>query len=726
MSETSVLQLLAEGRIREAIRLLLNVTTFGTRVYMELWRLESWHERLETAKNIGSITRGDYEQGIQQITQQLAELSWRLEMRDASEPKPTASESIPDDGFESVDIEPASPPPPSTPPSFPNEPAPSKSRGKTDSPEHFRLVNTGFSTPDAPKVPLSPDQTLAQKQNYFFWLEVGDLIKGAIDKSPEPLPVGHLPEEAELDVALYALGDGFTLVAGADVGQLKLNKAGEAEVSRQPIPSGAPAGVPEKRLFFPLQSGAPGEGLLKCNIYCRGILVQSREIRAVISPFPEFRLMALSTELIYSLSFTLTAEQLNRNRGHQLSILLSESDHDSHSLQIFGSRRFKNDASFDEGEISNMLTQIRGALRKAAWGTEAEYVAGQKYLYENNPRDLRQLSTDLIRLAIRGYGLYSAVVSRLAGGGPKEIGELEDILREPGYIQFVLQKGARQVLPLAALYDHPLDTGMVDQLTLCDNFRTALEQKKPLVECECFQGKCPNHDNDTVVCPGGFWGYRHYLGMPQSIGNSAYAPAEIFYSGKPNFAMAVWKKDDFKKRAEHVANLRKHLDVDWQYAEERTQALDMLKGQSFQLAYFYCHGGVSDLLTPFILVGDNDQGFIRPDTIMAKRIVWENSHPLVFLNGCHTTALSPEQAMQFVGMFVEYALCAGVIGTEITIFEPLAVAFAEAFIDRFSKGVTVGQAIRDTRLDLLQQYNPLGLVYIPFVTGGLQLVRKPA
>ena len=64
---------------------------------------------------------------------------------------------------------------------------------------------------------------------------------------------------------------------------------------------------------------------------------------------------------------------------------------------------------------------------------------------------------------------------------------------------------------------------------------------------------------------------------------------------------------------------------------------------------------------------------------------------------------------------------AGVIGTEVTIFEPLAVAFAEAFLRAFDAGSMLGWAVRDARLALLGQGNPLGLVYIPFAAADLEL-----
>ena len=73
--------------------------------------------------------------------------------------------------------------------------------------------------------------------------------------------------------------------------------------------------------------------------------------------------------------------------------------------------------------------------------------------------------------------------------------------------------------------------------------------------------------------------------------------------------------------------------------------------------------------------------------------------------------------------FVE-AEVSGVIGTEIGVTTTLAGEFAQQFFDHLiNKGEPVGQIIKDLRLDLLMKYNPLGLVYTPYCSADLQLIR---
>jgi hypothetical protein len=62
----------------------------------------------------------------------------------------------------------------------------------------------------------------------------------------------------------------------------------------------------------------------------------------------------------------------------------------------------------------------------------------------------------------------------------------------------------------------------------------------------------------------------------------------------------------------------------------------------------------------------------------------------------------------------------GAVGTEISVFEGFASTFAERCLRRFSHGQTIGSALRDARLETLENGNPLGLVYVPFVISDLR------
>jgi hypothetical protein len=95
----------------------------------------------------------------------------------------------------------------------------------------------------------------------------------------------------------------------------------------------------------------------------------------------------------------------------------------------------------------------------------------------------------------------------------------------------------------------------------------------------------------------------------------------------------------------------------------------------------------------------------------------------VFINGCHTVDLSPTDLVSFNDSLAR-CHAAGVIGTEISVPETLAQAFARAFFKRLLGGAKVGQIVHELRMALLEQYNPLGLVYTPYCSDDLEVVLQ--
>jgi hypothetical protein len=317
-------------------------------------------------------------------------------------------------------------------------------------------------------------------------------------------------------------------------------------------------------------------------------------------------------------------------------------------------------------------------------------------------------------------------INQLAGGRD-EADKLAELMRKSGLVQFALKESARFVVPAALIYDYDLETNAnLSDYTLCSTFQDALNNPGSLEDCSCFKGKCPSRgNNDTVICPSGFWGYRHGLGMPLSVATAPDAPLEILYQQEPQLAVGVSTDPAFTLRPAHEQALQSlQPGLGWNYGATRDDVFKLLKDTKPHLVYFFCHGGVANNV-PYIQVGAPTERGITRDNLRLKRIRWDDSHPLVFINGCHTTALEPEVALELVSAFVENARASGVVGTEITIFEPLARAFAEECLRRFLGGTPISEAVRGARLALLKVGNPLGLVYISFAMASLRLDKQP-
>jgi hypothetical protein len=592
-----------------------------------------------------------------------------------------------------------------------------------------RVVNTGFAPQTDPDSLIAPTMPLQTGEVYFFWLDIGRPEAKSMEVTPVDIPA--VSAKTRLTVALFGFADGLEITPGADIGELEVQENGQVRVVRQPLESSPPGSrYLKRRLFFPVRTPRrSGTYRMRCNIYRGQILLQSRLISAQTADHPqaltrgEKPLRSFLDD--YSLVRTINPVHLNQMAEHRLSILLNQNGDGTHSFHLFGfdgREKFKqDDIRFKEGELQGMIDQARGTLRIASWGKAEEWKEGLPYRYQDRKPDVPRLKNDLSNLARWGYEFYTEIQARMAGG-EKAVAAFEGMLAEPGYLQIAMKESPRYLLPSAMIYDYPLDTGL-DHYELCPGFEEAFRQGRALEGEACFRGRCPSRNELTVVCPSGFWGFRHFLGMPLSVEKGADAPGMIPFQIPLRVAMGV--ATDLELLEAHKRNLEQLRPGSvWEYAATRDEVFKSLKG-SPHVVYFYCHGGLQRD-APYLQVGSpQDPGRILPSNLTAYKIAWENPRPLVFLNGCHTTAVQPLQALDFVSRFVAKCNCAGVIGTEITIFEQLATVFAQECLRRFFAGQSIGEAVRGARLKLLSEGNPLGLVYIPFVLGGLKLVSQP-
>jgi hypothetical protein len=279
------------------------------------------------------------------------------------------------------------------------------------------------------------------------------------------------------------------------------------------------------------------------------------------------------------------------------------------------------------------------------------------------------------------------------------------------------------------VYDYPLDSNRATLRFCSAAVRALADGDRDLTTEPCFDGRCPSYDRLDVVCPGGFWGYRHEIGVPLSLGGGHPGAAtdmapRIPGGDAPVFVVGSTTDPQFTQRLQHLTTLRGlHTPLIWQLGEERDAVLDLLQHTAPHVVYFLCHGVEKDGL-PGLVVGDpRHPQAITPDNLAAYRIAWPATRPLVVLNGCRTSALDPTRPLNFVETFLQDTHASGVLGTEVTVFEPLACAFAEEVLRRFVRDdVTLGRAVRESRLALLRNGNPLGLAYVPYAPTELQMV----
>jgi len=589
---------------------------------------------------------------------------------------------------------------------------------------HTRVVNTGFASQMYPDVAIDRRMPLQTGKSYYFWVEISKPSKGSIEEVPADIP--SVGARTRLTVVVFGFQDGLLMTPGSDIGEMETQEDGAVNVVTQPFD--APPLFSRRlagRLFFPVRCpSSEGTFRMRCNIYWGQILLQSREIHACVMAEPHMLMegeRALRSLLDYTLSQELNPGHLTRLAEHSLSILLNSNGDGTNSLHVYGSKGTlkykKDDIRFQESRLQKLIELARGSLRIASWGSNEEWKEGLAFKYQDRKRDLARLSKDLINMAQWGREFYIPFKIRT---------DFEEVLCEPSLIQIAMKDTPAYVLPAAMIYDYPLDVG-ADNLSICQSFAEAFKQGSSLKNHECFKGNCPSRQEEKTVCPSGFWGFRHYIGMPLSLERkrteedaNKMVERDITTSIRftDDLTMVIGAATDFRLLQSHEESLRAlNPNLVCQYADTREKVFEFLQS-SPHFVYFYCHGALLRDELSYLQVGAKDKIF--PSNFDAVR--WNDPQPLVFLNGCRT--IDPIGALNFIEPLVQLSKCSGVIGTEITIYEELATVFAEEFFNCFLGEQHVGMSIRNARLKLLEEGNPLGLVYIPYAIAGLKVEKS--
>lgn len=586
-------------------------------------------------------------------------------------------------------------------------------------PTREREVRTGFSGGRLATVVRSATRPLVAGRRYHFWVELGPPVAGPASQAV-PLTVALYGYDGELDLA-------------STLGEWELGVDGEARVRHQAALHRGAHGKDEtlgRRLVFPIVAPVDrGRHRLRCSFYHEGTLVQSWVVTVLVrtrGPLGWVRALrarrrgevASGRERDFAVSRTLDAGHLRQMAPHRLSLMLNDNDPEGHSFRVFGTEGFHGSAAIGTGELGALSGKLRRVLEDIVADHPPDGLP--TYRYAHAP-DLDRLRADLTRLARWGYRAYADLVHRLARGVPggerRAADRLAELLREPGRIQVANRLEATAVVPAAFLYDHPLDTDLAD-LGLCPSFVAALGAG-PLAETRCFLGRCPSYRQLDVVCPAGFWGFRHVIGMPQSLAEGDGGPTDmplVAGTRADSIPVAVFRDPAFSELSAHLDRLRDlGPGLGWEVLDRRASILQRLGACQPPLVYLYCHGG-RDGGVAYVQLGHPGEPLLTGDALLAYGVVWDVSHPLVFLNGCQTAAVGPETPLELVSAFVQHTQAVGVIGSEVTLFEPLACRFAEEFLRLLLvEGHDVGTAVRSARLSLLADCNPLGLVYVPFV-----------
>jgi hypothetical protein len=310
---------------------------------------------------------------------------------------------------------------------------------------------------------------------------------------------------------------------------------------------------------------------------------------------------------------------------------------------------------------------------------------------------------------------------------------LRDRLRGSKLIQIASMKSANYVFPWSLVYDHKFRKSPAN--VLCAIVGAVLDRGgsvEDLRSTVCFTDECPDRNDPKVVCPAGFWGFRHRIEQPLPTlatiddqddsatgGTPRYdVSTEIPLAGSAAPEVVIGVSEALQGWSEHVDLAKGQLGGYPALASSVDPLLDGLRRLDLHLAYFYCHGGRVGKKAYLGLGNRREEDQLFPQYL--DSLSWPDQHPFVFINGCRTVGVSPEDFLSFKKMFAR-AQASGLLGTEIAVPEELAQHVALQFLEAFVRQVPIGEIVHNLRLELLTRCNPLGLAYTPYCMASLRL-----
>ena len=617
----------------------------------------------------------------------------------------TQHASIPPKGIDFGDISFSLMPVPESSPPIPEPTTRGPETPQRTTDVRARYVNTWF-TDRIDGQPFSSDRGLVRSKPYWLQLHIGPLLEESIIVAPRPIDpdLPPIPDEGLL-LRVKLFSHDFEIEN--DTHELRLFATGATE--RLHIALTAPDTV--------------GEARLRAGIYYQNNLVQSFLFHAWVDEYEWSGRgnRAIWAEVEYSLSEDLA--DITQLQPRRVNIFVNDSPDGTHMVGVVGTPT-EGALSVGRDKMKEAVTEFRARLLTIVMDEQ------QKYRYgPDNAGGKDQFVDDLKTLAYLGNALFRSVFYR-----DETIDFTRDLRQalagaQPAVIQ-VARLSSDFVFPWAGIYDQRLTVDR-EKNQVC---LKPLQQATPAAALDTCNACLQRHGQDpNTICLSGFWGFRHIVEQPLSVvreGQPTSIVREIKASGAPAASMNVYTGNDFKLRSGHQA----WIDALIQQKAGKLIFSDKLEHvkrglpQPQQLCYFYCHGGSSPKsLNPWLTVGQ-DERFMPPDLYgMALEEGWrfQNVRPLVLINACHSIEFTPEALSAFLPEFAT-AGASGIIGTEVSVFEPLAVEFGQGLIQAFLDGEPIGPAVQGLRWQLLLKYNVLGLVYTPYCYADLCLVSDSA
>ena len=570
-----------------------------------------------------------------------------------------------------------------------------------------RVVNTWFSRDESQAVPRTA--SLVGGTPYQLNVMVGPPSRSSNIRLPMALPEGQL--------AAYYTGDGLPVRVVLFSSDFELiDRETELKLPRPPAASDPVV----LNVIAPVRGDS---GHLRVNLYYQNNLLQSIMITAAVAAAEvagDGR--GNSGEVEWALSDSL--RDIDRFEQKAVNFVLNQTPGGTHLIGVVGTG-FRQQFSFGETELHDRIENARGALQWIC----GDPTKGQKYRFEPANRGSKgNFREHMSGLAEFGYDLYDQLLSSQDDAFEAK---LSKALIKPTTLQAAAMKSAKYVFPWALVYDrpivpHPTNQVCPDFMKLLDGGATAAQ----LANSQCFVLGCAHHGNVNVVCPSGFWGFRHVVEQPLAIAQAPepdHVAPRASRDGDPvdvinvsgTAQMLMGYSENLKEYKEHRTEVQAFTQAQTDPQSDLFEIGKGLQRVDLHCVYFYCHGGHKGSKA-WLGVGANPADLLYPSNLRAWKVGWPTIRPFVFINGCDTVGMTPSDLMTFREALTR-CKASGVLGSEITTPETLGREFGRRFLEGLLDGQNVGEVVRRLRLELLAGYNPLGLAYTPYCLSKLRM-----
>jgi hypothetical protein len=573
-----------------------------------------------------------------------------------------------------------------------------------------RVINTWFESGTRA---LEKCESLEKGRSYYLRLYIGTPSKKSNVMEPVIIPekeLWHFYSDKGLQLQVVLFSSDFKIIES--IKKLKL-----------PEP-------PQETLILKFKVIAPqkiGRAKIRVCIYFKQNLLQSLIVTAAISKKPR-KLLTLGNQANIEFTLSQSLTDIHRFKERTLNLLTNENDNGTHTFNVYGSG-IKTQFFLTEGEMRSAINNARQELQKIC-STFNKKGKIKKYRFpRDNKGNEKEFIEDIKNLAFVGHILFHNIITQKDETFKSS---LRQALAQPAAIQISVTKSAKYVFPWALVYDKKLL--VQDDNEVCPVFLEHLREGGDpgfLKDNMCSDIPCPHQDNMNIICPWGFWGFKHIIEQPLSTYKKKAKDKDENQDQKVDLEMNIKVHDrisllmavsenlnDLVTHKKEIEGIKGVVSTVCSLLEKIQKEL---KRSDLHIIYFYCHGGRSASLM-WLGVGKNQK--LYPTHLSNLEVLWQDTHPLVFINGCETVSYTPDDLLTF-NRTLAYCKAAGVIGTEIVIPEILARHFAKGFFKDFFLGEKLGNVIKKQRLRLLEHYNPLGLVYTPYCSADLCIQKIP-